>query len=412
MKITIWPLDQIVPYARNARRIPAAAIDKVAASLQEFGWRQPIVVDADRVIICGHVRRLAAQKLGWKEAPVHVADNLTPAQVLAYRLLDNRSHEETSWDAELLGFELLDLRGLGVDLELTGFDSRELDEYLRQGLTGGLTDEDTVPELPETAVTVPGDLWILDRHRLLCGDATDRTSYQRVLEGERAQLTFTDPPYGVDYTGKTKKRLKLQNDHLGRQFEGFLQSSCEQILQFTEGAVYVCMSSSELDTLQKAFRAAGGHFSTFIVWAKNAFTLGRSDYQRQYEPILYGWRQGSIHYWCGARDQGDVWFIDRPQANRLHPTMKPIGLIARALSNSSERNAIVLDPFGGSGSTLIACTKLERQGRLIEIDPRYVDAAIVRWQQFTGAEAVLAGDGRSYLEIAAERQDRMGPIAA
>jgi ParB-like chromosome segregation protein Spo0J len=352
MDITMWPVARIIPYARNARKIPVAAVEKVAASIQEFGWRQPIVVDGAGVIICGHTRLQAAQKLGLREAPVHVAENLTPAQVRAYRLLDNRSHEETAWDPELLGLELLDLQGMGVNLDLTGFNTDELDEYLKRGSGGGLCDEDAAPELAESAVTMPGEQWVLGPHRLLCGDATERASYEQVLGKERADLTFTDPPYGVDYEGKTKKKLKLQNDNLGSQFGSFLQAACEQILGVTDGGVYVCMASSELDRLKRAFEAAGGHWSTFLIWAKNTFTLGRSDYQRQYEPILYGWAEGRPHYWCGARDQGDVWFIDRPAVNDLHPTMKPVALIERAIGNSSRQGAIVLDPVRGLGQHL------------------------------------------------------------
>jgi DNA modification methylase len=402
MQISFWPLERIIPYARNARHIPPAAVAKVAASIEEFGWRQPIVVDGKGVIICGHTRLLAAQKLGLKEATVHVADNLTPAQVRAYRLLDNRSHEETSWDRDLLGLELLDLQGMGVDLDLTGFNTEELDRYLAR--SGGLCDEDAVPEVPETAVSAPGDLWLLGRHRLLCGDATVAGSYERVLAGRPADMTFTDPPYGVDYVGKTKQHLTLQNDHRGSQWEILLRDACANLLGVTQGAVYICMSSAELDTLKTAFTTAGGHWSTFIIWMKNTFTLGRSDYQRQYEPILYGWREGRGHYWCGARDQGDVWCIDRPQVNDLHPTMKPVGLVERAIANSSRSGETVLDPFGGSGSTLIGCEKTGRAARLIELDPRYVDTTVVRWQEFTGAEAVLEGDGRSFREVVDERR--------
>jgi DNA modification methylase len=403
MHVTLWPLERIIPFARNARKIPPQAVDKVAASIREFGWRVPIVVDKDGVIICGHTRLLAAQKLGMKEAPVHVADNLTPEQVRSYRLRDNRSHEETSWDEELLGLELLDLKGLGIDLDLTGFDADEIDELLERVTGEGLTDEDSVPEVPQTAVSAPGDLWMLGQHRLLCGDARLAASYQTVLADGVADLTFTDPPYGVDYEGKTRRRLKMQNDNLGSSLESFLREACENVLAFTAGAVYICMSSSELDTLQKAFRAAGGHWSDFVVWVKNTFTLGRGNYQRQYEVILYGWKEGTSHYWCGARDQGDVWFLNRPQANPLHPTMKPVELVSRAIGNSSQRRDIVLDPFGGSGSTIIACEKTGRLARLIELDPTYVDTAVIRWQQYTGVEAVLDGDGRSFREVAEQR---------
>ena len=408
MEVTMWPLEKIIPYARNARKIPPQAVDKVAASIQEFGWRQPIVVDKDGVIIVGHVRLLAAQKLGLREAPVHIASNLTPAQVRAYRLLDNRSHEETSWDDDLLGLELLDLRGLGVDLDLTGFDLHEIDEFLaRAGGTDGLTDPDAVPEIPENPVSKPGDLWVLGSHRVLCGDATALSSGERVLEGGLADMVFTDPPYNVDYSQPSvrpgRAGRKIANDNLGGAFEQFLSDACRNLLGVSRGAIYICMSSAEIDTLKRAFIEAGGHWSTFVIWAKNTFTLGRSDYQRQYEPILYGWRQGSDHYWCGARDQGDVWNVNKPAVNDLHPTQKPVELIERAIANSSRRRDTVLDPFGGSGSTVIACEKMGRQARVIELDPKYIDTTVIRWQEFTGHAGVLEGDGRTFREIAEAR---------
>ena len=215
---------------------------------------------------------------------------------------------------------------------------------------------------------------MLGEHRLLCGDATVLADVERVLGGQLADMTFTDPPYNVDYANSPKDKLRgkhrpILNDNLGAGFEAFLQDACANILSVTKGAVYVCMSSSELHTLQRAFTAAGGKWSTFVIWAKHTFTLGRADYQRQYEPILYGWPAGHDRYWCGARDQGDVWFFDKPARNDLHPTMKPVALVERAIRNSSKSRDIVLDPFGGSGSTLIACEKTGRQARLVELDP-------------------------------------------
>jgi DNA modification methylase len=217
-------------------------------------------------------------------------------------------------------------------------------------------------------------------------------------------MTFTDPPYNVDYGSSAKDRLrgnqrKILNDALGPGFEAFLHDACMSILSVTKGACYICMSSSELHTLQKAFMTAGGKWSTFVIWAKHTFTLGRADYQRQYEPVLYGWREGQGHYWCGARDQGDVWFFDKPARNDLHPTMKPVALVERAIRNSSKSRDIVLDPFGGAGSTLIACEKAGRQARLIELDPKYVDTIVLRWQDFSGKAAILDGDGRPFDEI-------------
>ncbi|MGD1096996.1 MAG: DNA modification methylase [Bryobacteraceae bacterium] len=405
MVVTISPLDKIRPYARNARQIPPRAVDKVAASIQEFGWRQPIVVDKDGVVIVGHVRLLAAQKLGLTEAPVHVALNLTPAQVRAYRLLDNRSHEETAWDDHLLGLELLDLKGLDFDLELTGFDLGEIKDLLAcaEG-TEGLTDPDLVPAVPENPVSQPGDLWALGNHRILCGDATSLSDVRHVLGGGFADMVFCDPPYNVNYSQPSvrpdRAGRKVANDDLGERFEEFLSATCRNLIEVSSGAIYICMSSSEIDTLRRAFTAAGGHWSTFVIWAKSMFTLGRSDYHRQYEPILYGWREGGEHYWCGARDQSDLWSVNKPATNDLHPTQKPVELIKRAISNSSKGGNTVLDAFGGSGSTLIACEKTGRQARLIEIEPKYVDTAVIRWQDFTGRKAVLEGDGRTFDEIA------------
>jgi DNA modification methylase len=248
---------------------------------------------------------------------------------------------------------------------------------------------------------------------VLCGDATVPADVERVLDGALAEMTFTDPPYNVDYGSSAKDRLrgnrrKILNDDLGLGFEAFLHDACVNILSVTKGAVYVCMSSSELHTLQRAFVAAGGKWSTFVIWAKHTFTLGRSDYQRQYEPILYGWPSGHDRYWCGARDQGDVWFIDKPARNDLHPTMKPVALVERAIRNSSKSRDIVLDPFAGSGSTLIACEKAGRQARLIELDPRYCDVIIRRWQAWSGENVVLEG-GRSFEEIAAGRVGAVHP---
>ena len=225
-----------------------------------------------------------------------------------------------------------------------------------------------------------------------------------LLGGERADMTVTDPPYNVNYANTAKDKLRgthrpILNDNMGADFAAFLLLACQNILAVTKGAVYIAMSSSELDTLQAAFRAAGGKWSTFVIWAKNTYTMGRADYQRQYEPILYGWKDGAQHYWCGARDQGDVWQIKKPHKNDLHPTMKPVELMERAVRNSSKTRDIVLDPFGGSGTTVIACEKSGRRARLMELDPKYVDVIIKRWQSFTGKEAKRASDGVRFADL-------------
>jgi DNA modification methylase len=225
----------------------------------------------------------------------------------------------------------------------------------------------------------------MGEHRLLCGDATRAEDLQRVLSGGLADMAFTDPPYNVAYEGKTAQRMTIANDALGDTFAAFLEAACRGILTCTKGAVYICMSSSELGTLKNAFEAAGGHWSTFVIWSKNAFTLGRSDYQRQYEPILYGWAKGTDRFWCGARDQGDVWECPRPVKNDLHPTMKPVALVERAIRNSSKTRDTVLDPFAGSGTTLMAAEATGRRAALIELDPRFCDVIVRRWQEGTPA---------------------------
>ena len=298
--------------------------------------------------------------------------------------------------------------GTQFRLDLIGFDSDQLDEFLsRADPNQWLTDEDAIPEVPETAVSAPGDVWLLEHHRVLCGDATVMASFERVLAGGMADLVFTDPPYNVHYAqsaGKYRGGIRrIANDHLGLEFEQFLHAACRNMLEVTRGALYICMSSSELATLQKTFREAGGHWSTFVIWAKNQFTLGRSDYQRQYEPILYGWKEGTTHFWCGARDQGDVWFVDRPQVNDPHLTMKPVELVERAIGNSSKMRGTVLDPFGGSGTTVIACEKTGRQAWVIELDACYVDVTVRRWEEFTGKQATLEGDERSFAALKAAR---------
>jgi len=409
-RIELWPIDRLRPYERNPRTHSDAQVDQIAASMVEFGWTNPVLVDEEGGILAGHGRLLAARKLGLAEVPMIRLEHLSEAQKRAYLIADNQLALQAGWSEELLAAELAWLRDESFDLDLVGFDASELERLL--ALADGEPEsdgaEDDVPEPPEDPVSKPGDLWILGGHRLLCGDATVLADVERVLGGQLADMTFCDPPYNVDYANTPKDKLRgkhrpILNDDLGFGFEAFLYDACINILSVTKGACYVCMSSSELDTLQRAFRAAGGRWSTFVIWAKNTFTLGRADYQRQYEPILYGWAAGHDRYWCGARDQGDVWFFDKPVKNDLHPTMKPVALVERAIRNSSKSRDIVLDPFGGSGSTLIACEKAGRQARLIELDPKYVDTIILRWQEFAGGTAVLDGSGGSFNDVVGAR---------
>jgi DNA modification methylase len=393
------PVDRLIPYARNARTHSDEQVAQIAGSISEFGFVNPILVGPDDVIIAGHGRLLAARKVGLAEVPVIRLGHLSEVQRRALVITDNKLSDNSGWDEELLGLELEELRAEDFDLDVLGFDLDEIDRLLQgtEGDDAGNTDDDAIPEAPEDPVTKPGDLWVLGDHRLLCGDATVLADVEKALGGGLADLCFTDPPYNVDYGASAV--AKILNDNLGDGFETFLYDACVNILSVTKGASYICMSSSELHSLQKAFKAAGGHWSTFVIWAKNTFTLGRADYQRQYEPILYGWKEGVDHFWCGARDQGDVWFIDKPRKNDLHPTMKPVALVERAIRNSSKSRDIVLDPFGGSGTTLIAAEKTGRSARLVELDPRYADVIVRRWQEFTGNAATLEGDDRTFEEI-------------
>ena len=417
-RIELWPIDGLRPYERNPRTHSEAQVDQIAASMVEFGWTNPVLVDEQGSVLAGHGRLLAARKLGLAEVPVIRFEHLSEAQKRAYLIADNQLALQAGWSEELLAEELAWLRNESFDLDLIGFDASELERLLALADGDSALDEteDEVPEPPEDPVSRAGDLWILGNHRLLCGDATVLADVERVLGGQLADMTWTDPPYNVDYANSPKDKLRgkhrpILNDKLGDGFETFLHDACVNIVSVTKGACYICMSSSELHTLQRAFGAAGGKWSTFVIWAKSTFTLGRADYQRQYEPILYGWKEGSDHYWCGARDQGDVWFFDKPVRNDLHPTMKPVALVERAIRNSSKSRDIVLDPFGGSGSTLIACEKTGRQARLIELDPKYVDTIILRWQEFSGGTASLDDDGRTFEEIAAGREITVGAIS-
>ena len=331
--------------------------------------------------------------MGLTEIPVMVAAGWSEAKRRAYVIADNKLALNAGWDEELLRLELGELKGLGVDLGRTGFGELELDSLLTGDDDG--PDPDIAPELPAEAISKPGDLWICGEHWVLCGDATLRSDVDRLLDGELADMAFTDPPYNVNYANSAKDKLRgknrpILNDALGEGFEALLHAASANMLAVTKGAIYICMSSSELDTLQKAFREAGGKWSTFVIWAKNTFTLGRADYQRQYEPIPYGWKDGADHYWCGARDQGDVWFFDKPVNNDRYRALKPVALVERAIRNSSKSRDIVLDLFGGSGTTMIAAERTGRRARLLELDPRYVDVVVQRWQRATGRTPVHA----------------------
>jgi len=403
MKIEMWPIDRPVPYVRNARKIPQKAIDKVAGSIQEFGWRQPIVVDKEEVIIVGHTRLKGAQKLGLKEVPVHIAENLNDAQVKAYRLADNRTGEETGWDDELLSLEIKELADYDIDIDLTGFNDNEVNKLLNQYAESeqGKIGDDEVPENIETR-SKQGDIWILGNHRLLCGDATKKDDFEKLMDGQKADMLFTDPPYNVNYgtfKGNVKNNFRfkertIQNDNMSEdEFYSFLCNFVTNAKDYVKSGspFYICYGERNAIQFLTAFKDAGLYHSSNIIWKKNALVLGRADYHYIHEPIFYGWIDGQTHIYFGDRKQTSVWECNRPTNSKLHPTMKPIELIEKALMNSSKNEDIVLETFGGSGSTLIACQKNNRRCYTIELDPKYCDVIIQRWEDFTGDKAKLNG---------------------
>ncbi len=407
-KIEQWPTAKLVPYARNARTHSDAQVAQIAASIAEFGFTNPILAGSDGVIVAGHGRLAAAQKLGIATVPVVILDHLTPTQRRALVIADNRIAENAGWDDAMLQVELAALQDDNFDLSLTGFDADALADLLagEETTTEGDTDEDSVPD-GGPSITRPGDVWLCGNHRVICGDSTDASTYEALLAGEIADMVFTDPPYNVDYANTAKDKMRgtdrpILNDNLGAGFHDFLLAALTPTLAHCRGGIYVAMSSSELDVLQSAFRTAGGKWSTFIIWAKHTFTLGHADYQRQFEPILYGWPADGTRHWCGARDQGDVWNIKKPHKNDLHPTMKPVELVERAVRNSSRPGDIVLDSFGGSGTTMIASEKADRKARLIELDPKYVDVIVRRWQDYAGAQATRQSDGVAFDALVSE----------
>jgi DNA modification methylase len=405
MKIEMWPVDKPVPYPKNARKISDQAVEKVASSIQAFGFRQPIVVDKEGVIVVGHARLLGAKKLGHKLVPVHRADNLTPAEIRAYRLADNRTNQETEWDSERLCEELKELMVQDFDLALTCFDPDEITAYTIQK-TQGLVDEDQTPEVKDFALTSPGDLWMLGNHRLLCGDSTSIDAVEGLMDGQKADLVFTDPPYNVDYQGYTEEKLKIQGDKMTpEQFQEFLSSVFSSYLWALKpgGSMYVCHPSSWQREFQGALECSDFEVRCQIIWAKNTFAWGFGRYKFQHEPIFYCHRRGQSDPWYGDKSQSTLWQEKKPAANRLHPTMKPVELIERALVNSSKAGDLVLDLFGGSGSTMIAAEKNGHLARLMELDPKYCDVIVRRWQDFTGKLAHLE-DGRTFARLELKRK--------
>jgi DNA modification methylase len=414
LAVVAMPVASLVPYAANARTHSDAQVAQIAASIAEFGFVNPVLVDAVGVLVAGHGRVLAAKRLGLASVPAIRLAHLTEEQARALRLADNQIALNSGWDETLLATELARIRDEGiVDLDVLGFSGLELDQLLAAADGGDADAADEAPPLPAEPVSRTGDLWRCGEHRVLCGDAIKLADVQRALGADRlADMAFLDPPYNVAYEGGTAAKMTIANDALGGGFLDFIRPALTNLLQVTKGASYVCMSSSEWPTLHRAWQDAGGKWSSTIIWAKNTFALGRADYHQQFEAMLYGWKAGNQHYWCGARDQGNIWHFDKPARNDLHPTMKPVALVERAIRNSSKHRDIVLDPFGGSGTTMIAAERTGRHAVLLEIDPAYVDVIVRRWEETSGQPAILDVEDRTFDDVAAMRMASNAATAA
>ncbi len=426
MKIEQRSIDEIKPYEQNPRQNDAA-VDAVAASLREFGWRQPIVVNAEGVIIAGHTRWKAASKLGLKKVPVHVATDLTPAQIKAYRLADNQTAGLSDWDYELLPIELKDLQGMDFDLRLLGFDQDELARLLDPGVGEGLTDPDDVPEPPDEAITQPGDLWLLGDHRLLCGDSSKAEDADRLLDGARIHLINTDPPYNVKVEPRSNNAIaaglssfqqthhqkldlarhpkkahathnklrardrQLINDFVSdEEFAKMLRAWFGNIARVLEPGrgFYIWGGYANCSNYPSALAESELYFSQAIIWVKEHPVLTRKDFMGNHEWCFYGWRQGAAHLFLGPANVPDVWSVKKvnPQS-MIHLTEKPVELAVRAIQYSSRLGENVLDLFGGSGSTLVACEQTGRTAYLMELDALYCDVIVKRWEEFTGKQA-------------------------
>jgi len=388
MKIEMRKLSNVKPYEQNPR-INDGAVDSVAASIKEFGFRQPIVVDKDGVIIIGHTRWKAAQKLGLEEVPVHVAD-LNTEKIRALRIADNKLHELSEWDLELLPIELKELQGMDVDLCSLGFDLSELEKLLgvEAHENAGQTDPDEIPDAPDQTRSERGCVYQLGRHRLMVGDSTSEADVKLLMGESIAQMCFTDPPWnvaiGLDSNPRHRQREGLQNDNLdSASFMNFLSGFIRNMRSCVEGDLYCVLGAAEWPTLDASLRAEGYHWSATIIWAKDAFVLGRSKYHRRYEPIWYGWHEKGKSSFGTDRTEDDVWEVPRPRRSDDHPTMKPVQLVERALKNSSAPGQLVYEPFGGSGTTLLAAERLGRACNAMEIEPRFADVIRRRWAEFT-----------------------------
>jgi len=392
------PTASLIPYVRNARTHSPAQVDKIAASIREFGFLSPIITDGQSGILAGHGRVMAAQKLGLDTLPTIDAAHLTEAQRRAYVLADNRTALDAGWDDDLLKIELQDLDAAGFDLSLTGFDVDEI-AALTLDATEGLTDPDAVPDAPAVPVTVLGDVWLLGRHRLMCGDSTSIDHMEALTQGQLVDMWLTDPPYNVAYEGGTKEKLTIQNDSMSddgfRQFLRDANSAADAVMK--PGAVfYIWHADSEGYNFRGACHDVGWQVRQCLIWKKQTMVMGRQDYHWKHEPCLYGWKGGAGHLWATDRKQTTILEFDRPSRNAEHPTMKPVALFEYQMLNNTKGGDQVLDSFAGSGTTAIACETHGRFARLMEFEPHYCDVIIQRWQNFTGQTATLEATGQPF----------------
>lgn len=401
-KVEQWPIDKLIPYAKNSRTHSEEQVAQIAASIKEWGFTTAVLVDESGSIIAGHGRLMAARKLGLTSLPVMVAKDWSDAQKRAYVIADNKLAINAGWDNDLLALELGELGDLGFDLELTGFTDEEIKALMPVDVTEGLTDPDEAPPLPDNPVTRPGDVWVMGKHRLLCGDSTSVDDLAKLCENQAVDMWLTDPPYNVAYEGGTKEKLTIKNDSMGDdQFRQFLRdayTAADTVMK--AGAVfYIWHADSEGYNFRGAAKDAGWTVRQCLIWKKSSLVLGRQDYQWQHEPCLYGWKEGAGHLWASDRKQTTILEFDKPSRNGEHPTMKPVALFEYQLLNNTKGGDIVLDSFGGSGTTLIAAEKNGRVARLMELDPKYCDVIVKRWQDFTGKIATHAETGEPFAEV-------------
>jgi len=404
-----FQLDALIPFAKNSRTHSGDQVAQIAASIKEFGFTNPVLIDNDGGIIAGHGRVMAARKLKLKEVPCIRLGHLTDAQKRAYVIADNKLALNAGWDDEMLKLELGDLKELNFDLSLTGFSTDEINALLTPDVVEGLTDEDAVPDTPEEPVTRLGDVWILGNHRLMCGDSTSIEQAEKLMGGVKADMVFTDPPYNVAYEGRGEKNKlgPIKNDNMSDEsFEQFCRDifSTYDAVMKPLSCIYVCHPDSQTApklAFEKTFAELFKKAST-LIWVKQSAGMGWQDYRAQHEPILYGWKKGDggKHFYCGDRSKTTVWQIGRDaQVSYDHPTQKPVALPEEAIKNSSKGEDVVLDLFGGSGSTLIACEKTGRINRSMELDPKYCDVIVQRWQEFTGKTATLESTGQPFMPV-------------